>query len=97
MDALEQIAPCKQKYKRRNHLPFMMNKTISKEIMKRIRLQNQFLKIRTDEHNGRYTKQRNYYVSIFKTKNKKTQYQSNLDDKNVTDNKTFWKTVKPFL
>ena len=29
MDALEQIAPCKQKYTRGNHLPFM-NKTVSK-------------------------------------------------------------------
>ena len=26
-----------------------------------------------------------------------TQYCSNLDEKNVTDKKTFWKTVKPFL
>ena len=24
-------------------------------------------------------------------------YYSNLDEKNVTDNKTFWKTIKPFL
>ena len=31
--------PCKQKFPRGNHLPFM-NKTLSKEIMKRTRLRN---------------------------------------------------------
>ena len=44
MDILDQYARCKQKYTRGNHLPFM-NKTISKEIMKRTRFRNQFLKI----------------------------------------------------
>ena len=29
-------------------------------------------------------------------KSKKVYY-SNLDEKKVTDNKTFWKTIKPFL
>ena len=55
--------------------------------MKRNRLRNQFLKNRTDENKSRYTKQS-------KTK---TQYYSKLDEKNVTGNKAFWKTVKPFL
>ena len=27
----------------------------------------------------------------------KKDYYSNLDIKKVTDNKTFWKTIKPFL
>ena len=34
-------------------------------------------------------------VTIKKKKN--SSYYSNLDEKNVTDNKAFWKTVKPFL
>ena len=94
MDTLDQYAPCKQKYIRGNHLPFM-NKTISKEIMKRTRFRNQFLKNRTDENKSRYTKQSNYYVSLLRKT--KTQYYRNLDEKNVTDNNAFWKTVKPFL
>ena len=94
MDTLDQYAPCKQKYIRGNHLPFM-NKTISKEIMKRTRFRNQFLKNRTDENKSRYTKQRNYCVSLLRKT--KTQYYRNLDEKNVTDNKAFLKTVKPFL
>ena len=29
--------------------------------------------------------------------NQKKLYYSNLDEKNVTDNKTFWETIEPFL
>ena len=91
MDTLDQNAPYKKKYTPGNHFPFM-NKTISKEIMKRIRFRNQFLKNRTDENKSRYTKQSNYYVSLLRKT--KTQYYRNLDEKNVTDNKAFWKTVE---
>ena len=42
-----------------------------------------------------YTKQRNYCVSLLR-KTKKTYYE-NLDEKKVSDNKLFWKTVKPSL
>ena len=66
-----------------------------KEIMKRTRFRNQFLKNRTDENKSRYTNQRNYCVSLLRKT--KTQYYNNLDEKNVTDHKAFWKTVKPFL
>ena len=63
--AWKQIAPYKKKYPRDNHLP-IMNKTISKEIMKRNRLRNKFLKNRTDENKSRYTKQRNYCDSLLR-------------------------------
>ena len=94
MGTLDQYVPCKQKYTRGNHLPFM-NKTVSKEIMKRTRFRNQFLKKRTDENKSRYTKQRNFCVSLLRKT--KTQYYRNLEEKNGTDNKAFWKTVKSFL
>ena len=63
--------------------------------MKRTRLRNQFLKSRTNENKSRYTKQRNYCVSLLRKA--KTQYYRNLNEKHFTDNKTFWKIVKPFL
>ena len=72
-----------------------MNKTLSKGIMKRTKLRNKFLKESTDESKKRYTIQRNYCVSLLK-KTKKNYYDS-LNEKDVSDNKTFWKTVKPFL
>ena len=85
---------CKQKYVRGNHLPFM-NKILSKEIMKRTRLRNKFLKDRNKENKSKYSKQRNYCVSLIRKMKK--DYYSNLDVKEVTDNKTFWKTIKRFL
>ena len=50
---------------------------------------------RSDENKRKYSKQRNYCASLLK-KTKKNYY-SNLNEKKITDNKTFWKTVKPFL
>ena len=86
MDALEQIAPCNQKYSRGNHLPFM-NKTIAKEITERTRLRNKFLKNRMDMYVHK-TKE----LLCLTIKKTKTQYYSNLHEKSVTDNKAFWKT-----
>ena len=50
---------------------------------------------RCDENKRKYSKQRNYCVSLLR-KTKKNYY-NNLNEKKITDNKTFWKTVKPFL
>ena len=83
---LNQHASGKQKYARGNHMPFM-NKTLSKEIMKRSKLRHKFLKERTDESKKQYTLQRNYCVSLLK-KTKKNYYDS-LNKKDVSDNKTF--------
>ena len=91
---LDQYAPRKQKYARGNDMPFM-NKTLSKEIMKRTKLRNKFLKERTDENKKRYTSERNYCVLLLK-KTKKT-YHNSLNEKDVSDNKTFWKTEKRFI
>ena len=91
---LDQHAPRKQKYARGNHMPFM-NKTLSKVIMKRTNLRNKFLKERTDESKKRYTSQRNYCVSLLKKTMKN--YYNSLNEKDVSDNNTFWKTVKHFL
>ena len=87
-------APCKQKYARENHLPFM-NKTLSKEIMKKTKLRDKFLKNKNDCNKREFSKQRIYYVYLVR-KSKKLYY-GNLDEKNVTDNETFWKTIKAFL
>ena len=87
-------APRKQKYARGNHMPFM-NKALSKEIMRRTRLRNKFLKDRSEENKKKYSKQRNYCVSLLRKS--KSDYFGNLNEKNINDNKTFWKTIKPFL
>ena len=94
IDTLNNHAPNKKKYIRGNHLPFM-NKKLSKEIMHRTRLRNNFLRNRSDENKRKYSKQRNYCVSLLR-KTKKNYY-SNLNEKKTRDKKTFWKTVKSFL
>ena len=94
LNTLNKLAPFKRKYSRGNHLPFM-NKKLSKAIMNRTRLRNKFLKNRTDENKRKYSKQRNYCVSLLR-KTKRIYY-NNLNEKNITDNKKFWKTVSPFL
>ena len=91
---LSHYAPTKQKFVRDNHLPFM-KKTLSKTIMHRTRFRNKYLRNKTDKNKKKYTKQRNYCVSLLRKS--KRQYCRSRDVKNITDNKTFWKTVKPFL
>ena len=93
-NTLNKFAPIKKKYARGNQMPFM-TKELSKEIMTRSKLRNKYLKERTEENRLLFTQQRNKCVSLLR-KNKKTYY-DNLDVKNVTDNKMFWKTVKPYL
>ena len=94
MKTLNKHAPKKTKYVRGNHAPFM-NREILRAIMKRTRLRNKFIKAKTAENKFAYNKQRNYCVSLLR-KSKKS-YFENLDEKKITDSKTFWKTVKPYL
>ena len=90
---LDELAPQKKKYSRGNNKPFI-NKTIKKAFMKRSRLGNVYLKIRSD-NKREYNKQRNYCLSLLgKTK---TNYYANLNEKDLTDNKQFWRTLKPLL
>ena len=94
LKTLNNYAPSKEKYNRGNQMPFI-NKDLSKAIMDRTRFRNKFFKNRNDENRKKYSKQRNYCVSLLR-KTKK-QYYGDLNKKNVLDNKKFWKTVKPFL
>ena len=80
--------------KRSNHSPFI-NKTILKAIMNQSQLKNKFLKTRSNEDKKAYNTQRNYCLTLV-TKAKKDYY-NNLDHENVTDNKTFWKSIKPLF
>ena len=86
------MAPIKQKHIRDNQFPFM-NKDIHKAIMTRKRLRNRFLKEPTPTNRLAYKKQRNYCVSLMR-QNKK-QYYGSLNVNHITDNKNFWRVVKP--
>ena len=49
----------------------------------------------TDANRISYEKQRNCSVSLLRKS--KTNYYANLDEKKVSDNKLFWKVIKPSL
>ena len=94
IDILDRLAPIKEKHIRSNHSDFV-TKNMRKAIMTRSRLLNKLQTEKTKENKDAYNKQRNYCVSLSR-KTKKDFYNS-LDVKKVTDNKQFWKTVKPFF
>ena len=93
-ETLNKHASRKRKTISGNQGPFI-NKQISKALMKRTELCNKFFKHKTDESRQAFVKQRNYCVSLLRKS--KRNYYSNLNVKDITDNKKFWKTIKPLF
>ena len=68
LKTLDKHAPRKENHARGNQMSFM-RKDLSKNIMKRSRLRNKYLKKNNEEHRKLHTRQRNYYISLLiKTK-----------------------------
>ena len=82
----------KKKFLRANHAPFM-TKSLRKAMMLRLKLGNRYNKSRTSENLHSYRKQRNLCVKLLKSAKK--DYYNILNITHITDNKKFWKTVKP--
>ena len=72
-----------------------MTKALSKPIIQRTRLGNKFLIYSTDQNRLSDTKQRNVCLSLLRKE--KIEYFANLNEKDTTNNRKFWCTVKPFL
>ena len=85
-------ASLKEKYIRCNQAVFM-NKQLRKAIMRRSCLLNKLRKFNCPENQLAYKRQRNYCVKLLKRS--KIDFYNNLNVKKVTDNKHFWKTIKP--
>ena len=94
LEVLNKHAPIKKKFVRANHAPYM-TKTLRKAIMRRSALENKYYKDHSVQNNKAYKKQKNFCSKLYKKERRK--YYENLDVKNVTDNKNFWKTVKPLF
>ena len=108
LKVLDKEAPVKKKFIRANEAPFMTRK-LKNAIMVRSRLRNTFLKHPTNDKTSfcvslllRNTflkhptnDKTNFCISLLRKEKKN--YFENLDTKNNSDNKTFWKTVKPLL
>ena len=94
MELLNEVAPLKRKFLRANHSKFV-TKDVSKAIMLRTKLRNQFFKKRTLEARTKYNKQRNICVSL--VKKAKRNYSENLYLKYINDNKKFWATINLYF
>ena len=64
-------------------------------MIKRSRLRYKFLNTKSEIDRKAYNNQRNYCVSLIREP-KQTLF-GNINTTDVTDNKTFWRTVKPFF
>ena len=91
---LNKHAPLKKKVVRANHAPYM-TKALRKAFMKHSALENKYLRNNTTENKIHDKKQKKLCSRLYKKERKK--FYSNLEINNITDNKTFWKTMKPFL
>ena len=91
---LDKHAPVKKKYVRANDKPFM-TRALRKATMLRSMLRNKYNEDRTAENWNKFRKQRNSCAKLFRKE--KRNYYNNLDISHITDNKKFWKTVKPFF
>ena len=94
LKVLNNHVPLKKKFIRANHAPYM-TKNLRKAIMKRSQLENKYISNSTVENRNKYKKHKNFCSKLYKKERKK--FYSQLDIKNITDNKLFWKTMKPFL
>ena len=82
----------KEKYIRRNQTPFM-NKGARKAIMNRTYLLNRFRKENSFINKLAYKRQRNFGAKL--VKKTKRNFYNNLNVNKITNNKSFWKTIKP--
>ena len=92
LQSLGKMAPIKQKHIRGNQSSFT-NKDIHRAILARARLRNRFLKETTQMNRLTYNKQGNYCVSLMRQSRKL--YYGSLNVIHITDNKNFWRSVKP--
>ena len=91
-EVLNKHSPQKKKYLRANDSSFM-TKHLRKMIMNRSRSKNAFLKNKTVENWEKYRILRNKCVK--ETNRARREYFENINIRSVTDNKQFWKTIKP--
>ena len=91
---LDNHAPIKKKSVRANDGPFM-TKTLRKAIMNRTRLRNICCKDRTADNLKAFKKQRNKCVNILRQAKK--DYYKDLNIKDLTDNRNFWRSVEPLF
>ena len=92
--SIDYFAPIKTKKVRGNHTRYL-RKDLSKAIINRSRLKNNYNKNPTPQNILRYKRQRNY-CTFFKRKYKKEDFEKASETFN-RGTKPFYKLIKPFL
>ena len=87
-------APLKKELLRTNHSQYV-TKALIKAIMRRSKLEKIYFEKQTNESLKTYKKQKNYCRKLYKKERKK--FFDNPSTSVVSDNKTFWEVIKPFL
>ena len=91
---LNKHASLKNKFLRHNNILFK-TKDLRKQIMVWSKLSNIFNKNINYENWCKYMDQRNVCLNLLRET--KYSFYKNLDEKEVSDNKVFWRNAKPFL
>ena len=94
ISVLDTHAPIKERLVRANEVPYMTKK-LRKAIATRSRLENNYMRLKTVESRNIFRKQRNYCSRLYKQERKK--FYENIDVKNFSDTRMFWKLNKPFF
>ena len=94
LQVLNTHAPVKKKVQRFNNNRFII-KQLRKAIMRHSRLKNIYNKTRSPENWNNYKKQRNFCVDL-QRKTKRFHFEQ-INIKDISDNKRFWNTIKPFF
>ena len=72
-----------------------MNKTLKKAIMNHSRLLNRFRKKKTEATRSAFKRQIKFCVKLLKKTEK--EFYNKLNIKYISENKLFWKTIKPYF
>ena len=94
LSVLDKHAPIKRKYIRANNSAFT-TKELRAVIMQTSKLRQKFVKERTSDSKHLYNRQRNLCVSLLQKT--KRDYFKQLNNKVISDNKTFWQTIRPLF
>ena len=94
LSVLNMHAPLKKKSLRANHSQYA-TKALRKAIMRRSKLEKIYFKKQTNESLKAYQKQKNYCSKLYKKERK--HFFDNLNTSVASNNKTFWKVIKPFF
>ena len=94
LKVLNKHIPLKKKTVRINQAPYM-TKVLRKAIMRRSALKAKYFSDMTANSERMFKKQKNFVSRLYKKERRK--FYNNLDLNFFTDNKKFWRTVKPFL